>query len=51
MTLKVAPTMATEKIMVVNISGRGDKDLFITARALDHDRWLEFLGREVKREE
>jgi tryptophan synthase beta chain len=49
--LQIAPTMAKEKIMVVNISGRGDKDLFITARALDHDRWLEFLGREVNREE
>jgi tryptophan synthase beta chain len=50
MALKIAPTMAKEKIMVVNISGRGDKDLFITARALDHDRWLEFLGREVHRD-
>lgn len=50
MALKIAPTMAREKIMVVNISGRGDKDLFITARAIDSDRWLEFLGREVQRD-
>lgn len=51
MALKIAPTMAKDKIMVVNISGRGDKDLFITARALDSDRWLEFLGREVQRDQ
>jgi tryptophan synthase beta chain len=34
--------------MVVNISGRGDKDLFITARATDRDRWLAFLKSEAE---
>jgi tryptophan synthase beta chain len=33
--------------LVVNMSGRGDKDLFILARELDRDRWREFLEREV----
>jgi tryptophan synthase beta chain len=51
MALKIAPRMERTKIMVVNISGRGDKDLFITARALERERWLQFLAREVSREE
>jgi tryptophan synthase beta chain len=45
--LKLAPTFSKKKIMVVNISGRGDKDLFITARELDKNNWLNFLKEEV----
>lgn len=30
--LKIAPTMGKEQIMVVNISGRGDKDVYSVAR-------------------
>ena len=33
--------------LVINMSGRGDKDLFILARELDRDRWREFLEREA----
>ena len=33
--------------LVVNMSGRGDKDLFILARELDPARWREFLQREA----
>ena len=33
--------------LVVNMSGRGDKDLFILARELDPVRWREFLEREA----
>lgn len=32
--LRLAPTLDPEQIVVVNISGRGDKDLFIAAEAL-----------------
>ncbi len=35
--------------MVVNMSGRGDKDLFITARELDRDNWKKFLIEEIER--
>lgn len=45
--LKIAPSLAAEKIMVINLSGRGDKDIFITARALDRDNWFQFLKEEV----
>jgi len=40
---KIAPKLSTEKIIVMNASGRGEKDLFITAPALDHDNFIEFL--------
>ena len=35
--LKLAPTMATHDILVVNLSGRGDKDMGILARELKLD--------------
>jgi tryptophan synthase beta chain len=31
---KIAPTMSKDKIIVVNLSGRGDKDIFTVAQAL-----------------
>ncbi|MDE2590366.1 MAG: tryptophan synthase subunit beta, partial [Patescibacteria group bacterium] len=31
--LKLAPTLSKNKVIVVNLSGRGDKDLFILAKA------------------
>jgi len=31
---KLAPTMGSDKIIVVNLSGRGDKDIFTVAKAL-----------------
>ena len=48
--LTAAAGYPREAIMVINISGRGEKDLFITARALDKSNWIDFLRREVERE-
>jgi tryptophan synthase beta chain len=45
--LKLAPCLDKDKIMVINVSGRGDKDIFITARHLDADGWFAFLKNEV----
>ncbi len=45
--LKEAPKLSKDKIVVVNISGRGDKDIFITAKALDNDNWKKFLTNET----
>lgn len=46
-TLKVAKEVKNKRILV-NISGRGDKDIFITAKALQKERWAEFLQQEIK---
>ena len=45
--LKVAAELPPDKAVIVNMSGRGDKDLFITARALTPGAWNEFLLQEV----
>ena len=36
------------KIIVVNVSGRGDKDIFITAKALCANSWRDFLESELQ---
>lgn len=46
--IKLAPKLPKDQIMVINISGRGDKDIFITAPEIDRERWIEFLKNEVK---
>ncbi|MCD7896676.1 MAG: tryptophan synthase subunit beta [Planctomycetaceae bacterium] len=45
--MRVAPTLGRDQAIVVNMSGRGDKDLFITAKALDRDRWIDYLKNEI----
>lgn len=47
--IRLAPTMDKGTNIVVNISGRGDKDIFITSRAIDEVKWFEFLEDEVER--
>jgi tryptophan synthase beta chain len=44
--LKIAPQLPRTTRLVVNMSGRGDKDLFITAKALDPEAWRDFLLSE-----
>ena len=41
--LKVAPNMSSDEVIVVNCSGRGDKDLFITAKHFDKTNFNNFL--------
>ncbi len=45
--IKMAPDIPSEKALVVNMSGRGDKDLFITAGALEPEDWGAFLHGEA----
>ena len=46
--IELAPTLPRDEIRVVNISGRGDKDIFITAMELDRENWISFLESEVR---
>ncbi|MCK9469722.1 MAG: pyridoxal-phosphate dependent enzyme, partial [Porticoccaceae bacterium] len=39
-----APTMGKDEVILINQSGRGDKDIFTIADALDDRRWKEFIG-------
>ncbi|MBI2611354.1 tryptophan synthase subunit beta [Candidatus Gottesmanbacteria bacterium] len=45
--IKLAPKLSKDKIIVVNLSGRGDKDIFIVAEALNDKNWIEFLRTKV----
>lgn len=45
--MKLAPTMPADSALIVNMSGRGDKDLFITAREVVPAEWKQFLEREA----
>jgi len=46
--LKLAPKLTKDKIIVVNVSGRGDKDLFILARAFKDENFKDFLRNESR---
>ena len=46
--IRLAPTLSKEKVIVVNLSGRGDKDLFILAKAMKDKKFFEFMKEEVR---
>lgn len=48
--IKLAPKLKKDQIIVVNLSGRGDKDLFIVARALNDKKFFDFLADYIKGE-
>ena len=45
--IRLAPTLRPNQTIVVNVSGRGDKDLFILADAFADDSFYSFLKQEV----
>lgn len=47
--LKLAPSMKTGDVIIVNMSGRGDKDIFITSPVFRPDEWKTFLKSELER--
>ncbi len=46
--LKLAAELPPSATVVVNMSGRGDKDIFITAREIAPESWKRFLEQEVQ---
>jgi tryptophan synthase beta chain len=45
--IKLAPTLKKEQTIVVNLSGRGDKDIFILAKAFNDQSWKDFLQTQI----
>jgi tryptophan synthase beta chain len=41
--IKEAPTMSRDQAIIINMSGRGDKDIFTIAHAFDDPSWKEFI--------
>ena len=46
--MKIAPKLSYEKIIVINLSGRGDKDIFILAKAFKDEKFYKFLEDYIK---
>ncbi|MBQ3981965.1 MAG: tryptophan synthase subunit beta [Treponema sp.] len=47
--IKLAPTLPKDKTIIINMSGRGDKDVFITCPVFRREEWLSFLHAEIER--
>ena len=45
---KEAPEMAADEIILINQSGRGDKDIFTIADAFDDPKWKQFIIEKAK---
>ncbi|BBO71503.1 tryptophan synthase beta chain [Desulfosarcina alkanivorans] len=43
-----APAMSTDDIILINQSGRGDKDIFTIADAFDDPKWKQFIIEKAK---
>jgi len=46
--IKLAPTLSSDRVIVVNLSGRGDKDIFILTKALKDKKFYEFMKKQVE---
>ena len=44
---KEAPTLSKDHIILINQSGRGDKDIFTIADALDDPGWKTFIHQKA----
>ena len=47
--MRIAREMSPDQNLIINMSGRGDKDIFISAAALDGENWRDFLTKESRR--
>ena len=45
---KEAPTLSTKDVIIINQSGRGDKDIFTVADAVNDPKWKEFIIEKAK---
>jgi tryptophan synthase beta chain len=43
LAFKEAPVLSTDDAIIINQSGRGDKDIFTVADAIDDPKWKEFI--------
>ena len=46
---KEAPALGTDDVIVINQSGRGDKDIFTVAEAFGDPAWEDFICRKAKK--
>lgn len=44
---KEAPKMNKDEVILINMSGRGDKDIFTVAEALGDEKWTDYLKSRI----
>lgn len=49
LAMRLAPTIDKNKAIIINMSGRGDKDIFITCPVYRPQEWKNFLQAELER--
>ncbi len=47
-TFREAPEMSSDDVILVNLSGRGDKDIFTIADALGDESWKQFIATKAE---
>ncbi|MCR5288652.1 MAG: tryptophan synthase subunit beta [Treponema sp.] len=47
--IKLAKEIQKDKAIIINMSGRGDKDVFITSPVFRPAEWIQFLHAEIER--
>ena len=45
---KEAPTLGSDEVIIINQSGRGDKDIFTVADAFEDPKWREFICKKAE---
>ncbi len=45
---KEAPSLSADDVIIINQSGRGDKDIFTVADAVDDPEWKQFIKEKAK---
>lgn len=48
--IREAPCMSREQNFLINLSGRGDKDIFTIAEALKDSSWQQFLAKKAQQQ-
>lgn len=47
--MKIAKELPVDQAVIINMSGRGDKDVFITSPVFRREEWINFLHAEIER--
>lgn len=47
--MKIAKELPADQAVIINMSGRGDKDVFITSPVFRRKEWINFLHAEIER--
>ena len=45
---KEAPDLSSDDVIIINQSGRGDKDIFTVADAFEDPQWREFIKKKAE---